>query len=242
MIASLSAFDALRAAIQRAAAIKLERKHPECVASFRHVLDQTGDTAKALDAVKGIPMSGEFVAFERLLTATLDTELAMDKLISALNLFKTVPPRELLDEWSMSEGALIDYNYSAWVFWMDALLERVKKLVSQAVRTLVRPHNPRFKDIERALLNSVDRLSSITGHVRNPLAHGGGAVQALEEERLWVTYALLGAHTDISELYHPLVEYRDTWHQRLRHASTLALAEIERVSSELNRRVDWDAL
>ena len=46
--------------------------------------------------------------WQKLLTAILETELAMHRVRSALNLLETIPPRETLNVFSMSEGAWID--------------------------------------------------------------------------------------------------------------------------------------
>lgn len=242
MGASLSGFDRFRNALQEAAARALERTHPEYVDTFQEVLRQTGDLSKALHAVENIPTGRGFAKWQPILTAILDTELAMDKVRSALKLLKVIPPVEVLDAFSMSEGAWIDYHLDAWFFRMDGLLEREKKLVSRVVRALVKPTNAQWKYIENTLLNSIKGLSEITGKVRDPLAHGGGAVEAIEEERLWQMAVLLRFHPDIRQLLDARVQYHDKWYEGLRQASIQALAEIERVSEELNHHIDWDKL
>jgi hypothetical protein len=212
MNAPVSNFDRFRNNLRQAAARALECAHPEYVAAFQKALSQTGDFSKALDAVKDIPRDRGFAKWRPLLTATLDVEVTRNRLRNSLNLLKTVPDAEVLDRFSMHPGEWVDCHWTAWTFWVDALLERVKKLVKEAVRALVRPSNVQWKDIENSLLRSIDSFSESTGKVRNPLAHGGGAVEAVEEERLWEGLVLLRGSFDIRQLFESQLEYHATWY------------------------------
>jgi hypothetical protein len=241
--ASLSEFDQFRNALQAAAARSLERTHPEYVVTFQKVISQTGDPSKAFDTVKDISTDKGFTRWRPILTATLDTELAINRLRVALNMLKILPPREVLNLFSMSAGEWVDYQLTNWLFLMKALLEKEKALISKAVRTLVKPSNTQWKDIENSLLKRINALIKDTGKMRDPLAHGGlggGGVSAVEEERLWEGFVLMRGPLDIRQLLEPMVEYHDKSLQRLRQTSIQALAEINRASEDLSRHIDWD--
>ena len=238
----MSNFERFRDALHEAAARSLERTHPEYVAAFQKALSQTRDPSKAFDAVKDISTDEGFARWRPLLTATLDTEVAINRLRNALNILKILPSEEVLNLFSMSLGEWVDYHMTAWLFWMDALLEKVKALVCEAIRALVRISNAKWKDIETNLLKSINALSEDTGKIRDPIAHGGlkgRAVEALEEERLWEGFVLMRGPLDIRQLFESFVEYHGKWYEHLRQASVKAIAEVNRVLEELNRHIDW---
>lgn len=243
MSTSSSGFAQFRNSLQEAAAHSLERTHPNYVIIFQKALEETGDLDQALHAVKGISTDPGFAKWRPLLTATLDTELAMNEMRSALNLLKALPLEETLDMYSMSRGAWIYYHLNMWIFWMDALLEKQKTLVKEAVRALIRPRNTQWKDVESSLLSTIDVLSKDMGKVRDPLAHGGlkgRAAEAIGEERLWEWLVLLQVPLEIRTLVGSMVIYHARWSDQLHRASVLVLAEFNRVCEELNRHIDWD--
>lgn len=163
MSSSSSGFAQFRYSLQEAAAHSLERTHPNYVIIFQKALEETGDLEQALHAVNGISTDPEFAKWRPLLTATLDTELAMNEMRSALNLLKALPSEETLGMYSMSRGAWLYYHLNTWIFWMDALLEKQKTLVKEAVRALIRPRNTQWKDVEGSLLSIIDVLSKDMG-------------------------------------------------------------------------------
>ena len=117
MNASLSSFIKLCNSIREKTARDLEQKRPD----------------------------NQLAKWRKLLTAVLETELAMHRVRSALNLLKTLPSKETLNMFFMSEGAWIDYQYGTWSFWMCSLLDKEIELVSQVSQQLIKPSNPQYR-------------------------------------------------------------------------------------------------
>ena len=184
----------------------------------------------------------QLAKWRKLLTAIWETELTMHRVRSALNLLKTVPSKETLNMFSMSEGAWIDYQYTTWSFWMFGLLEREKCLVQRVTRNLVKLSNPQYKDIEKTLLKSIEAQRDKISKVRHPLAHigEGGTIEEVINTELWKNFAIIPSPVDFNEMLAPLVPYHMRWHYFLCQVSNAVLAEIERICGELNQHIGWD--
>ncbi len=197
---------------------------------------------KATQDLRQKHTNSQLAKWQKLLTAILETELAMHRVRSALNLLKTVPSKETLNMFSMSEGAWIDYQYTTWSLWMFGLLEREGSLVSRVVRNLVKPSNPKYKEIEKTLLKSIETQRAKISKVRHPLAHTGkgGTLEAVINTDLWENFLILPSPIDFNQILASLVPYHTRWHYFLHQVSIAVLDEMERICGELNQQIDWD--
>ena len=234
-----------RNSLYRAAARSLQEKHPQYVETLIQTLAETSDLSQALDTVKAIPTDIGFAKWRPLLTATLDTELAINQLRVTLELLRLTPSKGLLIP-EGTEGTLVLYYTNVWVLLADALLERSEKLIKKAARTLIRPSNPKWQSIEDEVSKPINELSKdLRSKMRNPLAHGGGAVEAPAEERLWEGFTIIAAVTNRYELFFSqmlgaMAKYHATWYERLSKHSVLMLNEINRAINNLNKHINWD--
>ncbi len=186
--------------------------------------------------------SSQSAKWQRLLSAILETELTMHRVRSALNLLKTIPSEETLNLFSMSEGAWIDYQYTTWSFWMFGLLERGRSLFKLVIRNLVKPSNPQYKDMEKTLLKSIEVQRDKISKVRHPLAHigEGGTIEEVTNTELWKNFVILPSPIDFNQILASLVPYRVRWHYFLHQVSMAVFTEIERVSGELIKHINWE--
>jgi len=185
---------------------------------------------------------GQLTKWRELITAIWETELAMHRVRGALNLLKTLPPKETLNLFSMSEGAWIDYHYTTWSFWMCSLLDKEIELVSQVAQKLIKPSNSQYKEIERPLLESLVSQKDKVGKIRHPLAHKGkgGTIEAVIKTDLWKSFAIIPSPVDFNQMLASYVPYHMRWHYFLHQVSMAVLAEIERICGELAQHIDWD--
>ncbi len=197
---------------------------------------------RAAQDIKESRPDNQLVKWQKLLTAIVETELAMHRVRSSLSLLKTIPSKETLDIFSMSEGAWIDYQYATWSFWMCSLLDKEIELVSQVSQKLIKPNNPQYREIERPLLGSLVSQKDKVGKIRHPLAHKGkgGVIEAVINTDLWKNFIILASPIDFNQIFASLVPYHMRWLYFLNQVSNAALAEMERVCGELNQRIDWD--
>ena len=229
------------------AAQSLQEGHPEYVSTIIGKLNETGDFEQALDAVKELPTDAGFSKWRPLLTDALDVELAIDQLKTSLKLLKVIPLTDVISNEGIfiSQGSWIHYHLNAWIFWMDGLLERVDKLVKQTVRTLLRPNNPHYRLIESEILESVHLLSDKVGKVRDPLAHGGGFIEAPSEQGLWeglvLILTLAGSNRDLNfdDICKSMVPFHARWYKFLDRNTTIVLARIEDVFKKFNTYLEW---
>lgn len=237
-----SQLDILRNSIQKAALRDLQREHPDYVAAVRTAVARTKDINQAIESAKDIPTDKGFGRWRPLFEGALDVELAKDKLRTALRLLEKNPPNEVLDAYFLNAGAWTDYHMDVGIFWLDALLERVRKLVRRVVRELIRPGNDEWKSVESDLLKIVLRASERVGKVRDPLAHGGGPVEGLSSERIWELGCVLGLPPlEVSpDLLVSTEEYRNRWHEGLRNTSVIVLAAVEQTFEKLNEQLQFD--
>jgi len=166
----------------------------------------------------------------------------MHRVRSALNLLKTIPSKETLNAFSMSEGAWIDYQYTTWSFWISSLLDKEIALVSQVGQKLIKPNNPQYKDIVRPLVESLVSKKDQVGKIRHPLAHKGegGTIEAVMNTDLWKNFAIIPSPLDFNKMLASYVPYHMRWHYRLHEVSARIIAEIERTSEEIYKRIDWN--
>jgi len=250
MEAKIVGLKLFRNSLYKVAARSLWEKHPQYAKTLIQTLAETGDLSQALNAVKTIPTDVGFAKWRPLLTATFDTELAINQVKTALDLLAIIPPRRIVipKDILISEGAWVCYHMNAWIFLMDALLERTRKLISRAVRLLIRPRNLNYQGIENDILKPINELSKdLRDRMRNALAHGGWPVEAVTEEELWEGMVLIATLTNRYELFsnqifEPMSKYHTRWHQQLDKKSGIVLIEIDRAMTKLNKHIDWDKI
>lgn len=197
---------------------------------------------KAIRDIKQNRPDNKLAKWRELLTIIYETELAIHRVRSALNLLKKFPAKESLKMFSMSEGAWIDYQYSTWSLLMYSLIDREIELVSQIGQKLIKPNNQQYKDVVRPLVESLVSQKDKVGKVRHPIAHKGegGPIEAVINTDLWKNFAIIPSPVDFNEILASLVPYQMRWHYFLHHVSKAVLTEIERICGELNQRVEWD--
>jgi len=212
-------------------------------------LAKTRNLSLAIDSVKTIPTDVGFAKWRPLLTAIFDTELAINQVKTSLDLLRIIPPKSVvpLHNVSISEGAWVYYHVDVWIFWQDALLERIKKLIRLSVRRLIRHFNPQWENIEIDILKSINLLSQDIGKIRDPLAHGGWAVDAPAEEKLWegtvLVATLANPHEIISgQVFEPMAQYHAKWYDELDRKTRLVLDVIDKSIGKLRGNIDWDKI
>ena len=169
-----------------------------------------------------------------LLEATLDLELAMDKVRRALWFLEVMPPG-IAERWNV--GGWTIYHVDFWTFEMAALLNRLEKLIKQTCRKLLKPSNPNWRKTEDTLMASVHKMQEDIGKFRNPLAHGGGPVEALALEQLWEPFVLTGVDFEevVNRHYQSMAGFRQVWHDRLETVTTTTLAATNAILQELDK-------
>jgi len=182
----------------------------------------------------------QLIKWHKLVTAIVETELAIHRVRSALNLLKTIPSKETLNMFCMSEGAWIDYQYTTWSFWMCSLIDKEIELVSQVGQKLVKPDNLKYKDIIRPLIESLVSQKDKVGKVRHPLVHKGegGVIEAVIPDYL-ESFAILASPVNFNQILASLVPYHRKWHDYLHKCSILVLANLEKICKELNQYINW---
>ena len=195
------------------------------------------------DITQGLP-DARLTKWQELVTAILETELAMHQVRSSLKLLKNIPDKEALNAFSMSEGAWIDYHVGTWSFRMCSLLDKAIELVHRVGQTLIKPHNPRHKDIVRPLIESLVSQKDKVGKIRHPLAHKGegGIIERVIETDLWKNIVILPSPVDFNEVLNSSVPYQARSHSSLHNTSTRVIAQILGICGELHHHIDWSRI
>jgi hypothetical protein len=226
-------FDSLRRNIISSATRDLENTAPEYVSTFRKSLPTKG-YEQSLIAVKGIAIGSSFNKWRDICTGLLDVELAMHQLTTSLCLLKAPAPAYL------TVGEWVIYHHDVWAIRTQGLLSRFEKLALKVVRKLVETSNPNFTILENYIRVEVRKLKDKVGKVRDPIAHGGGPIEALRNEGLIEPTLLIGGQVNMKDVFEPMASYQQKWHRKAYDTSILILAEIDRLSEKLNGDVAWD--
>ena len=88
------------------------------------------------------------------------------------------------------------------------------------------------------MLQKVENFKKRVKKIRDPVAHTGGAVEAIADGHLLEMYILIGGYGDIKHLLEPLATNQHKWYKRLSHFSSLVFNEIDTLSERLYREVD----
>jgi len=240
--------------LYKAAFKALKQKHPEYVDAFTKPLkdmiktnpSKAGEAIKeAYKAVENIPTDTGFAKWRPLLTATLDVELAMNRLSIALNLLGRIPEEKFLNEYSITEGDWVAYHLSSCIVLMKAVIEKEQELVKKLMRKFLKPANGSYEEIKKTLLKKLNIMNNDIAPQRKQYLHGGikGAdLEVLEKERHWEADVTLGIGSRelVNHINASYVEYQSRWHRLLSEHVLKLFGEIERVSKELNSIIDWD--
>jgi len=189
---------------------------------------------QSLIEVKGIEIGSRFNKWRDIYTRLLDVEVAIHQLKTSLSLLKTPAPSYL------TVGEWVIYLHDAWAIWVQGLLNRLEKLAIKVVRELVKTSNPNFMSLETDIKVAIRNLKKKVGKVRDPVAHGGGPIEVLQEEGLLEPILLIGGQLNMKDVFEPMASYQQKWHQKSYDASILILAVIDKLSERLNREVAWD--
>ncbi len=228
-----------RANLLDAAGCALERAHPDFVSTFSQVLEATQDPDQAHAAVASIATDQGFARWRPLLVSLYDVELQMARVRSALKLHGTRAEASILTMWTMNEGSWVDYHQAAWTLYIDGMLERVRKLLRQSCRGLIRPFSQDWRATEKRLCSVPDDLLGRLASMRDPIAHGGGPVEALAQERLIEGQAVLGIWFDALYLLEKQRDSQSKWQEHMHKFTLLTFAWIEQTLDELNQAVPW---
>lgn len=226
-------FDSLRHNIISSATKNLENIAPEYVSAFRKS-SQTNSWEQSLIEVKGIEIGSGFNKWRDIYTRLLDVEMAIHQLKTSLSLLKAPPPSYL------TVGEWVIYHHDAWAIWVQGLLSRFEKLALKVVRELAETSDPNIRSVENDIRVAIGNLKKEVGEVRDPVAHGGGPIEALQEERLLEPILLIGGQLNMKDVFKPMASYQQKWHQKSYDTSILILAVIDKLSETLNREVAWD--
>jgi len=226
-------FDSLRQNIISSAARHLESIAPEYVDAFRKSLQAKG-YEQSLNEVKGIKVGSSFNKWREIYTRLLDVELAMHQLKTSLRLLKAPAPSYLtLGEW-------VIYHHDAWAIWAQGLLNRFEKLALKVVRKLVKTSNPNFTILDNYIGVEIRKLKDEVGKLRDPIAHGGGRIEAPQEEGLLEPILLIGGQLNMKDVFEPMASYQQKWHKKSYAISIRILEGIDKLSERINREVVWD--
>src|SRR3989304_1711635 len=138
-------FTNLKNKLYEAAANALVAANPDYVQTFRQRMKETrGDFERVINETKPLLHGHELRGWSDLLTALLDLQVVLKKVKLSLRLLRADvagTPQET--------GARIVYHFDHWTFEMDALLERLDKLVARGFRRLVRPTDSGWRGKEK---------------------------------------------------------------------------------------------
>ena len=197
---------------------------------------------RAIQDIEQYRPDNQLVKWQKLLTAIHETELAVHRVRSSLNLLKTLPTIKALHTFSMSAGAWIDYQYATWSLLMYSLIDKEIELVSQVGQKLIKPNNPEHKEIVRPLVKSLVSQKDKVGKVRHPITHKGkgGPVEAVMKTDLWKNFVIIPSPVDFNEILASYVPYHMRWYYFLDQVSNAVLSKIEQICGKLNQHIDWD--
>ncbi len=228
-------FEKLRQSIISSAADTLEKLAPEHVRAFRETIEQgegpEQGLEQGLDSLSGIDAGPQFKKWSKLCIDLIDVELQMHRIQNSLELIKSpaYPP--------LNQGEWVEYHCDAWAILMLGLLYRIEKLTKNIVRELVRPANTKWKFVETETLQIIKNFQSRVKVIRDPIAHTGGAVEAIANGHRLEMYLLIGGRVPMKHILEPMAGYQRKWHQHLSNFSTQVFTEIDTLSEHLHREV-----
>jgi hypothetical protein len=228
-------FTNLKKRSYEAAANALAAANPSYVQAFQQRMEETGGDFERITHETRPLLAAGFKSWTDLLTAILDVELVLDQVKRSLTFLASDvvgTPEE--------NGAWTIYHVDHWTFEVDALLERLDKLVAAMFRRLVRPKDSDWRIKERAVRDDIKKMKVEVAKLRDPLAHGlGGGVTGIQEEDLWEPFLAARAFDVdlVASRYQSSAEYRQRWHSYLLQTTALVVAALESISKRLGEHV-----
>jgi len=195
--------------------------------SLLETFESDGEIESYLESFSKLKTDEDYNRYRHVCLDLFEVETQMRRVETILTLLQ-LPS---VSQFSPSEW--IDYHHDYWHIAVYSLLDRVQKLSTHIVRHLIRPHNTHWKTIQD---ESSDRLQSMKTEVskmRNPIAHTGGAVTAVDEENILPIYILFGDHLNYSKNWYGTTTHQEEWPTRLRSVTDMIRAEIDRISERL---------
>lgn len=205
----------------------LEKLAPKHVKAFRETFAQGKGPEHGLSALVGIRVDHRFKVWRNICINLIDVELQMHRVKNCLILVNSPAVSPL------NQGEWVEYHFDAWAVLMQGLLHRIEKLTKGIVRELIRPTNANWKLVETQTLEKVKDFQKRVKKIRDPIAHTGGAVEALADGHLLESYILIGGHTSTRDLLQPMASYQKKWHKNLSIFSTLVFDEMDRIGERL---------
>lgn len=222
-------FDEFRKAFESWAQRELRDDRPKYVHAFEA---QRSTDLTDLDAaiLAARPFQGAPLKWASLLTRTLDVDMARDRLRLATDLCGSETPDE-----DFSLGVWVNYTTDAWWLAAMALIDRFDKLAVAICRRFVTDtvkQKQEIQSLRSAWKDWRDRIKKI----RDSVAHGGGPVEALEEDRLWEVHLALriDGFDELVQQFHESSAGKQTeWHHRLSSATGALLGALDGWSDQL---------
>ena len=221
-------FKALRLAVEAWARSILEESNPDYVETFRRRLAEPGcDVEKVLAETRELLEPA--AAWHDVMTALFDVEYWMDRCRQAVQYIGFAPRG---GGRTAHPGVWLAYHTDSWHLFAYGLLDRIRKLITAVCRQVIRDgkEDAKWKIVETALVGDIDKLKAVIEGTRNSIAHGGGIVEALKEDKLLEPYIVLGGdEADASSAIDIFASYYDgiaphqaRWHAGV-HQSTVRI-------------------
>ena len=188
---------------------------------------QSGDITKYSETFASLKNDSEYNKYRYVCLDLVDVEFQIRRVNTILTLLQLPSvPQLTLNEWT-------HYHYDYWSLAMYGLLERFKQLSKHVTRHLIKPNNSRWQIIEGEVLASVKALKSKVAKIRDPIAHCGGAVEAIDEDNILPLYILAGGSINHIETWFGTESHQEKWATRLLGFTKLALEEIDTACDRL---------
>ncbi len=225
-------FANLKRKIYEAARNALLATNPKYVDIFLRRFEETsGDLDQVIDETRPLLVVEGFKKWTDLLTAILDVELATDKVKRSLQFLA----RDVAGS-PEDTGAWAVYHVDHWILQMDALLERLDKLVAKVFRQIIKSKDPDWQNKQGILRGDIKKLKGEIAKRRDPLAHGGGEVEGIQKDQLWEPMLVQEVFdvAIVQEYYQRVGPRRQLWHSHLKKSTIYVLATTEAIAERLS--------
>jgi hypothetical protein len=187
-ISDFDNYRALRAKIHERGRIALVQFFPDLLDTLAERRRDPRNTPEILMRELFAPTEVQLRPWADLLLSAFDVEVASIKVENSVRFLEAD-----IQGSSRLKGEWIIHNFEHWVLQLDAFYDRVRKLIAQTYRRLVRPLRS-WQILQSAIVAEVDAATKTLSSERNGLAHGlGGGVDGLVTGGYWPFH--LAAHT-----------------------------------------------